>query len=240
MAKTRGSGTLSNRVGPEPAAEQAIPGLGTRIGLATTLSPKQLREATVMLAHTFDDSPLFRSAFPVPGRRTKAARTIFAALLEDGMRFGRVHLAYAPEIVGALIWYPPGSYPMSVARKARLALGSRLMLEFARIAATDPFGLHKFFRAQSMFDSVHPTRPHCYACFLGVAVGRHGQRVGKDLADCLITEAQQRQLPIYCETQERSNVDWFLRLGFQILHEGLEAFPGGPLTWTMWREPRPG
>ncbi len=23
-------------------------------------------------------------------------------------------------------------------------------------------------------------------------------------------------------------------------HEGLEAFPGGPLTWTMWREPRPG
>ena len=226
----------SRRQGLEIHDERAP---GIQIRLARALSPTQLRQATAMLAHTFDDSPLFRAAFPVPERRTRASRVIFAALLKDGLRFGRVHLAYDPDIVGALIWYPPGCYPMTLARKARLALGSRLTLDFARVAATDPFGLLKFSRAQATLDRVHPTQPHFYACFLGVAVGRHGQHVGKDLADCLLAEAQRRQMPVYCETQERGNVEWFRRLGFRILHEGLEAFPGGPLTWTMWREPRP-
>jgi hypothetical protein len=44
--------------------------------------------------------------------------------------------------------------------------------------------------------------------------------------------------PIYLETQEPRSMNLYSRFGFERLQDGIETFPGGPLTWTMWREPR--
>jgi hypothetical protein len=33
-------------------------------------------------------------------------------------------------------------------------------------------------------------------------------------------------------------VHLYIRVGFRMLEDGIETVPGGPLTWTMWREPR--
>jgi hypothetical protein len=44
--------------------------------------------------------------------------------------------------------------------------------------------------------------------------------------------------PIYLETQEPRAVNLYFRFGFRMLEDGIETVPGGPLTWTMWREPR--
>lgn len=185
-----------------------------------------------MLAHTFDESPIFHSAFPVPERRSKASRAIFAAVLKDGMRFGRVQIARNPEIVGALIWYLPGCYPPGLVRKVRL------LADYARVAAADLGGFIKVTRAEAIVAQLHPPEPHIYAYFIGVARGDQGRGVGKMLANYLVGEADRINLPIYLETQERSNVDWYKRLGCRILREGLALYPGGPPTWTMWRDIR--
>jgi hypothetical protein len=103
-----------------------------------------------MLAHTFDESPIFHSAFPVPERRSKASRAIFAAVLKDGMRFGRVQIARNPEIVGALIWYLPGCYPPGLVRKVRL------LADYARVAAADLGGFIKVTRAEAIVAQLHP------------------------------------------------------------------------------------
>ena len=50
--------------------------------------------------------------------------------------------------------------------------------------------------------------------------------------------ADETERPIYLETQECRCVNLYSRLGFRMLQNGIETWPGGPTTWTMWREPR--
>jgi hypothetical protein len=66
-----------------------------------------------MLAYAFDEHPLFRLAFPKAASRSKILQTLFTTVLKDAIRFGRVEVACSHKIVGMLIWYPPGCYPMS-------------------------------------------------------------------------------------------------------------------------------
>ena len=195
----------------------------------TTLSCAELQEATTMLAYAFDEHPLFRLAFPKAASRSMILQTLFATVLKDAIRFGRVDVACSHKIVGMLIWYPPGCYPMS---KSRIL---RLLPHYARLVAVSPVGLMKLFRAQTTLNGFRPKQPHCHGYFLG---GRQGERVGTGLAKCLLNEADDKGWPIYLETQERRSVNLYARLGFKLLQDGIETLPGGPLTWTMWRAPR--
>jgi len=194
------------------------------------LSLEQLREATAMLADAFDTEPLPRAAFSNPAGRAKALRALFTVMLEDGMRFGRVHFAYNPALVGALVWYPPGAYPLPPSRHIRL------MTQYLRMAAADILGCIKFLRALAVLNRVRPKQPHCYCCCLAVAFSYQGRRVGPKLVAHFLHEVDRLRLPSYWETQKESSVFWYRRLGGYVLHEGLELFHGGPRTWTVWRE----
>jgi hypothetical protein len=194
----------------------------------TVLPAAQLREAASMLARAFDDGPLFQSAFPVAASRAKVLQALFTASLKDAMRFGRVEVASGVRIVGVLIWYRSGGYPIPAGRVLRLAS------EYARAVAACPRGIMKLFRAQQTFNRIRPTQPHYHALFIGACEGEHA---GTELAKFLLKEADRAKMPIYLETQERRTVQWYGRLGFTVLQEGIEVFPGAPATWTMWREP---
>jgi hypothetical protein len=76
-------------------------------------------EVALLLAEAFDDSPLFRSAFPRPKVRSAALGFLFRALLADAARYGRADTASTDRIVGALLWYLPGGYPIPMARALR-------------------------------------------------------------------------------------------------------------------------
>jgi hypothetical protein len=195
----------------------------------TTLPAAEKREAIVVLASAFDASPLFQTAFPQAACRSRILLTLFALVLEDALRFGGVEVAYNHEIVGMLIWYPPGCYPMSMGRILRH------LPDYLRIVVASPSGILKLFRAQSVLNMFRPKKPHCHGYFLG---GRPGVHVGATLVKCLLKRADQQGWPIYLETQERRTTKLYARLGFKTLHDGVETPPGGPLTWTMWREPR--
>jgi ribosomal protein S18 acetylase RimI-like enzyme len=209
-----------------PALEQSV-----NVTAVRTLSVPDISRASAMLAHTFEESPLFRCAFSDPGRRRRASNAIFRAAVKDGLRFGRVFLARNPEIVGALITYGPGGYPLSVFRKIRQ------IPEYARVATADLRGFVRIVRAQATVEKLHPSEPHLYVYFVGVARGEQRRGVGRALAKFFLSEADADRLPIYGETQERSNAEWYKRLGCRILREGVPMYRGGPPTWTMWRDP---
>jgi GNAT superfamily N-acetyltransferase len=195
----------------------------------TSLSDGELLEATTMLASAFDQYPLFHLAFPEDSVRRKILRTLFTTVLQDAVRFGRVEIALSHKIVGMLIWYPPGRYPMSVFRILRS------WPHYARFVAASPRGVLTLFRAQTTLNRWRPQKPHCYGYFLG---GNQGERVGTVLARSLLRRADDEGWPIYLETQDRRCIGFYARMGFKILQDGVETLPGGPVTWTMWREPQ--
>jgi len=195
----------------------------------TAFSPAELREAATMLTAAFDGSPLFRLAFPRAEVRSKITHILFTTVLKDAVRFGQVEIAHNGKVAGVLIWYPPGNYPLSLSRTLRL------MPDYARMVMAAPAGIMKLFRAQLTLNRYRPSQPHCHGYFLG---GRPGEQVGSILVKRLFKVADEMGRPIYLETQERRSVKLYARLGFKMLQNGIETLPGGPLTWTMWREPQ--
>jgi len=192
-------------------------------------STAELRETAAVLAHAFDDGPLARAALPHPAARSKSLRTLFGAALKDAVRFGRVEIAYNGKIVGAAVWYRSDRYPMPLARLLRL------VPDYARVALTCPGGLFALWRAQRVLHRLLPKEPHCHLVFVG---GRQGEQVGGALMQRLLEDADAEGLPIYLETQVSRLTELYGRFGFKVLTEGIETLPGGPATWTMWREPR--
>jgi hypothetical protein len=195
----------------------------------TGLSDAEFREAVALLVKAFDGSTLFQLAFPEPVARHKLVDLLFSAALKDALRFGQVELAYNAHITGVFIWYPPGLYPLSALRTMRL------LPEYLRMLWAAPLGIAKLARANLTLNRLRPRVPHCHGYFLG---GGPGEQVGSLLGRRVLRIADEVGHPIYLETQEPRAVNLYTRHGFRMLENGIETVPGGPLTWTMWREPR--
>lgn len=194
--------------------------------LAKAAGPER-DQAALMMSEVFDENPLFQSAFPQSDVRRVALQALFHALLDDAARFGCVDAAFTDRIVGILLWYPPGGYPMPMSRALRG------LPQYLQIVANSPSGVFKLYRAQAALDRVRPEQPHCHGHFMG---GRAGARITALLGRRMLDEADAHDWPIYLETQERRAVNLYLRLGFEVL-KSVETLPGGPPTWTMWRAP---
>ena len=191
-----------------------------------TADPSERDAAAGLLAESFFDSPLFLFAFPEADTRRVMLRFLFGAIVDDALRFGCVEAAFANQIVGALLWYPPGKYPMPLYREL---YGLRSYLP---ILLGSPIGLLKLYRVQAALGRLRPERPHCHAYFLA---GQTGLRTGVALSCRVLEEADANNWPIYLETQDPRAVLLYRRLGFLALHSGVEILPGVPATWTMWK-----
>jgi hypothetical protein len=188
-------------------------------------------EVALLLAEAFDDSPLFRSAFPRPKVRSAALGFLFRALLADAARYGRADTASTDRIVGALLWYLPGGYPIPMARALRS------LPRYLQLIGCSPSGALKLCRAQAALDRLRPTQPHCHGHFMAARADA-GVRINAVLGRRMLEEADANDWPVYLETQDRRAVDLYRRLGFEVSSSGVEILPGGPPTWTMWRRPR--
>lgn len=194
---------------------------------------EELKDAATVLACAFHESPLFRRAFPQPDSRRDILRRLFVAVIGDAVRYGSVEVAYGDacerQIVGMVIWYPPGAYPMTTTRLLRF------LPRYAGIAAANPSSVAMLWRAERALDRLRPGRPHCHGYFLGA---RQGERVGATLIRRALRKIDEHNWPTYLETQEPRVTKLYARFGFEMLREEVETLPGGPATWTMWREPR--
>ena len=88
-----------------------------------TLSPDLASEAGDLLAASHADYPSFRHLFPNPRRRRRVLRPFMSAAARDAAVHARAMAAYDDdgEIVGVALWMPPGTFPLSFLRKARMA-----------------------------------------------------------------------------------------------------------------------
>ena len=131
------------------------------------------------------------------------------------------------DTLGGAFWYPPGT------------LGLTGREQFWEIASLMPHAWSSLGRA-SRFDKLlqdnHPHEPHWYLNTLSVDPDAQRGGVGTALMAPGLERADAEGAGCYLETQERENVPFYRRFGFE--ETGEIKLPDSPPLWKMWRPPQ--
>src|SRR5919112_4033539 len=140
-----------------------------------TLSPDLASEAGDLLAASHADYPSFRHLFPDPHRRSRVLRPFMSAAARDAAVHARAMAAYEDNgrIVGVALWMPPGTFPLSFWRKARMA---PVLLQ-AALSARGAFPA--FARVGAILEKVHPRDRSWYLQAMGVHPRAQRRGVGR-------------------------------------------------------------
>jgi GNAT superfamily N-acetyltransferase len=83
-----------------------------------------------------------------------------------------------------------------------------------------------------------PAAPHWYLGTMGTLSPRRRQGCGTAVLRPVLDELDDVGMSAYLETSARENVEFYARLGFEVVTE-LEQLPhGAPDTWCMQRAPK--
>ena len=183
------------------------------------------------LAAAFAEDPVFEW-FSRPDARRDAARVRFFRFLLGQVVFG-VGEILRPEAGGAAaVWMPSEALDGGDLWRELIGLPTLLGL-----TGWSRFGRLASLRAAA--ERHHPTeRPHDYLFFLGVAPEAQGHGVGSRLLKSRTDQLDLIGRPAFLETATEANVRLYRRHGFEVVSE-FRPRPGGPLNWTLWREPQP-
>lgn len=230
-----------------PLAARALPGAarkqasmtdtaseGERLAVdVVELSSAQVDEAAAVLARSFQEDPNFAVLHRDPLRRARALPQVFRGSLRDALPYGGVLAAvHRGGIVGVAIWLPPGRFPPTALRQARLA-GAYL-----RVLGTDPSSFRPLLRFGRAAIMLHPREPHWYLEAIGVAQGWRGRGIGSRLVSAITARADQAHVGCYLETATERYVPFYASHGFAVMQGGVRLTPDGPSFWLMWRAPR--
>jgi GNAT superfamily N-acetyltransferase len=182
-----------------------------------------------VLAKAFYDDPPFMWVLPDETTRHARTRGIFTTVLRaEALRHGAVDAAWDGEsgrIVGAAIWFPPGTWPSPALRQVRAlpgyarALGRRLEPASALLTA---------------LARTHPKSPHWYLYAIGVDPAHQGRGVGGALLRSRLTRADEAGAAAYLESSKTSNVALYEHFGFQAAQ--VPPLPdGAPVMTPMFR-----
>lgn len=181
------------------------------------------------LAAAFADDPVFNWFLRDDARREAARTGLFRTLTALAVADGEV---FRPTGGGAAaIWMPSE------------ALGPSSFLEELRmvpriLAATGWSRLRRMAAMRAAMDANHPMdRPHAYLWFIGVRPEAQGHGAGSRLLAAGLARTDALGLPAYLESSNVANVPLYRRHGFEVTRE-IEAMPGAPKLWAMWRDAR--
>jgi len=180
------------------------------------------------LARTFWDDPVTSFIFRTESRREAGLRAYFRTQMRaDYLPFGGCYTTdgYA----GSAIWAPAGK-PLLTGLRGVLTMLPVLPYVAANLVTT--------LRILNTVETLHPHEPHWYLASLGTAVERQGKGVGGALMRPVLEHCDAEGLPCYLESSKERNVPFYRRHGFEVVQE-VPLPGGGPLIWTMWREPQP-
>ncbi len=178
-----------------------------------------------IIADAFADDPvnlwILKNKRAMRAHYTDLARYVY---LRDG--FGH----RMPDNSGGTMWLPPG-----VHEKAGMMGMLTMMTHMIRFAGVE--GLRRGMRFGNVVQPKHPREPHYYLHAIGVCPGRQGRGIGKQLMTPVLARADAEGMPCYLESSKEVNVAIYQTFGFEVVEE-VEAVPGCPPIWTMWREGR--
>lgn len=199
------------------------------------MSDAQANAATVTLARSFHDDPLFNFLIPDPLSQARAALTFMGSAIADALPFGEIWVARA-ETDGALAavaaWLPPGRYPRGAWRETRYI--SRDMRSVVRLGNRFLPGT----RLQTAMQRTHRRVgvPHWYLMLLGADPVFRRRGAGTALLQPVLARCDRDGVPAYLETQKEENVPWYHRFGFEVMEQ--ITVRAAPPMWAMRREPR--
>ena len=186
-----------------------------------TVADRPAVVATIVAA--FANDPAFRFFFPDEATFDQHAAAFAGYLFDRRVRQGTVWIAAGGAV--AALWDAPKpadpSAPAEVAEASRLDLPAA---ELARIRAYD-----------AAVEAALPTYPHWYLGILATRPDHAGRGLGRRLMAHGVARAHADGLPAVLETMNPSNVDLYVRAGWQVYGE--TTAPDVPRTWVLVNPP---
>jgi ribosomal protein S18 acetylase RimI-like enzyme len=191
------------------------------------LDPKQLREASDVLARAFFDDPAWIWVLPNERRR----RQLLPWLFRVGFDVTAADVWTTPgEVLGAARWLPPGRPPLRVAPMLRAIVATPLRLG----GATARFLAYG--RAVETLRARVAPWPHWYLAGIGVDPSVQRRGIGAALLQPGIEGAARDRVPAVLLTNSERNLSFYERHGFRIVEEA-DTPQGGPHAWAMVKRP---
>ena len=132
------------------------------------------------------------------------------------------------EPLGGAVWVAPGRWPVPL--REQLPVMPTLLRVFGRHPWRALAGANAVERG-------HPSDPHWYLDYIGVASGGRNRGAGSALLRPMLERCDAERMPAYLNAGTQESRRLYERHGFHATAEIRLPF-GGPSLWRMWREPR--
>lgn len=196
------------------------------------LAPQRAPEAGALLAASHAFYPAFRQLFPERKRRRAVLRHLMVAAAHDSALHGRAIAAERDgTILGVALWMPPGTFPLSTARKLRMTPALLAIL----LAA--PTSFPGFVRVGATLAQTPQSRLW-YLQALGVHPSAQRRGIGARLIEPALALADADGVACHLHTSDPANVPYYQRFGFAVTQPVVQAWAQGPRYIGMTRPPQ--
>ena len=182
-----------------------------------------------MLSRAFDKDPIESWTIRMDKKRPEALRSLFTYILNECVPHGEVTVTEGLD--ACAVWVPPGVWtePPSM-------IQSLLMLP-TLLSWTGLGRLRRYMEMDAAEFAHRPKGHHFYLAILGVDPLCRGHGLGSTLLDHTLSRLDELGLPAYLENSNADNMALYTRVGFTVV-DAIQLSGGGPIMWSMWREPR--
>lgn len=197
------------------------------------LERTQINQASEILAHAFNDEPIFRYfAREQEQARINAIKLLAKITLRYSQPYNHIYTT-TNDLKGIAVWIPPGRFPLNNFRLLQLGLYALpFKLRLSRLKQL----LSLFFTIEEHHKHDIP-QAHWYLFMLGVSPTYQRQGIGSLLLQPVLHQADGDGLPCYLETSTTGGLRFYQRHGFEVVRTG--GLPEGePKFWTMKRSPK--
>ena len=195
------------------------------------LDSSQIHQASIVLSASFFNYPMFSFYFPDPERRACYLPRYFQHILNCALRYGEVYTT--AEISGVIFTLPPGHTKISIWEYIQNGfLLTPFMLGFRNYKQS--MDCERF--VGSTQDKLMENQPHYYLWGLAVDPNQKATGIGTALMVPVLAKADAQKLPVYLETHDETNVRYYQKHGFDLIHT--TRIPKYELPiWCMLRKP---
>ena len=178
------------------------------------MEENELQQGAELLQLSFKDDSQFQKLFTHEKNPDKMTQ-LFYFILKSGLKEGGIFIKDSPEMNGVAMLIPAG-----IPKKTFAAFS---FTAFARLLFTYKFKtIMRLMTLAKYMMKIHKRiipRQHYYLSIIGVNPKYQGQGIGKKLLLSINNAMDQKQMPIYLETQNKKNVSIYNKYGFQVVHK---------------------